>query len=292
MSLNNLQIICSYCEKWFDPAESTHRVRSGRKPYCSAACGRLGRSKQLVLRTCSICFKDFFGNYQAKVCPNTHELKCETCGEVFEFRSRYGGKNSNKEAFYCSFDCGRNIKPKLVKSCVLCGVDFIPKTSRNKVCSGSHERSCEGCGKSFQLYPRYKPVEIDNVHPRFCSRSCIKAFTSGLEGKICQELKNKAIEFTHNDRSVISPLELDFYLPQYSLAIEVNDFFSHSKDNDAEPFVHGGFKRGPKYHNRKNRLCEEKGIKLFQLWEDEIKDPKVYECFIDSLIEQFSKTKG
>ena len=63
-----------------------------------------------------------------------------------------------------------------------------------------------------------------------------------------------------NIRSIISPLELDIYLPDYNLAIEFNGLWSHSE-------IAGNKDRN--YHLNKTNLCKEKGIELIHIFEDE-----------------------
>ena len=66
-------------------------------------------------------------------------------------------------------------------------------------------------------------------------------------------------EILENDRNIISPKELDVYIPQKNLAIEFDGLYFHStkfgKDSD--------------YHLGKTLACEEKGIRLIHIFEDE-----------------------
>lgn len=61
-----------------------------------------------------------------------------------------------------------------------------------------------------------------------------------------------------NDRNIISPYELDIYLPDLNLAIEFNGIYWHS-----EIFKPKG------YHKLKNTLCKNNGIQLIHIWEDD-----------------------
>ena len=76
------------------------------------------------------------------------------------------------------------------------------------------------------------------------------------------------IEYRINIREVISPKELDIYIPSKKLAIECNGIFWHSK-------------KEPKYHLNKFLLCKENGIQLLTLWEDWIKrTPNIVESIL------------
>lgn len=65
-------------------------------------------------------------------------------------------------------------------------------------------------------------------------------------------------------RRVISPQELDIYIPSHGIAIEFNGLYWHSeargKDN--------------RYHYNKWRACKDKGIQLITVWEDDWRDRK------------------
>lgn len=61
-----------------------------------------------------------------------------------------------------------------------------------------------------------------------------------------------------NDRIAISPKEIDIYLPEINLGIELNGIYYHSSV----------FKE-KMYHQNKWKLCKEKNIKLIQIWEDD-----------------------
>jgi hypothetical protein len=69
------------------------------------------------------------------------------------------------------------------------------------------------------------------------------------------EIDSKIIS---NSKSVIPPLELDIYIPEYNLAIEYNGLYSNY------------FKR---YHYNKSKLCEEKGVRLIHIWDYEWNNP-------------------
>lgn len=79
------------------------------------------------------------------------------------------------------------------------------------------------------------------------------------EKELCKYIKsiydNVIIE---NSRNIISPLELDIFLPDIKLAIEFNGMYWHSLRPDG-------------YHDKKIELCNKKGIKLIYVWEDEWK---------------------
>lgn len=76
--------------------------------------------------------------------------------------------------------------------------------------------------------------------------------------EIARFIKSLGIQTSQNSRSVISPKELDIYVPDYNFAIEYNGLYWHS-----ELYV------DKNYHLNKTIECENKGIKLFHIFSDE-----------------------
>lgn len=69
------------------------------------------------------------------------------------------------------------------------------------------------------------------------------------------------INFICNDRKKIAPYELDFYLPDTNIAFELNGLYWHS-----EKF------KDKNYHYDKWKLCQDKGIDLYSIFEDDFSD--------------------
>lgn len=61
-----------------------------------------------------------------------------------------------------------------------------------------------------------------------------------------------------NIRNVISPYEIDIYLPDLKLAFEFNGLYWHSE-----------LYKDTNYHYLKSKMCEEIGIQLIHIWEDD-----------------------
>lgn len=83
-------------------------------------------------------------------------------------------------------------------------------------------------------------------------------------------LQENNIQFSENDRSIISPLELDIYIPDKGIAIECNGCYWHSdKVKERE------------YHYNKFQECLKRGIQLITIWEDQIiNTPKIIRSVI------------
>ena len=94
---------------------------------------------------------------------------------------------------------------------------------------------------------------------KFKLRNRFDISESKLESIIKNILDKTNVAYEMHNRNVIAPLELDFYIPKYNLAIEVNDFWSHTSDI-----------KGSNYHLMKSKECLKKNIRLIHLFEDEI----------------------
>jgi hypothetical protein len=88
-----------------------------------------------------------------------------------------------------------------------------------------------------------------------------------------EKIMNKYnIEFVKNNRTIIKPFELDYFLPQHNIAFELNGNYYHSEYG-------GGKLKG--YHINKTNLCKNKNIKLIHIFEDEIiQKPEIVESKI------------
>ena len=93
------------------------------------------------------------------------------------------------------------------------------------------------------------------IHENNLDDSILKQY-SLPETDIKAFLDKHDICYIHNTRTIIKPLELDFYIPDYNLAIEYNGLYRHAD-------------LGKNYHYNKSKMCEEKGIRLIHIWEHE-----------------------
>lgn len=83
---------------------------------------------------------------------------------------------------------------------------------------------------------------------------------SYMEIEMQNFLTSLNISYEVNNRTILNSKELDIYIPEYNIAIEMNGVYWHSEiymDKD--------------YHLKKTLLCKEKGIQLLHVWEDDWK---------------------
>jgi len=82
---------------------------------------------------------------------------------------------------------------------------------------------------------------------------------SGKELILIDFIKNNyEKEILFNNKSIISPYELDIYLPDLNLAFEFNGLYWHNE-----------LYKSNNYHKTKTDLCIQKGIQLIHIYEDD-----------------------
>lgn len=109
---------------------------------------------------------------------------------------------------------------------------------------------------------------ILDVHPSTVSRFLKHHhLTSTIHNHSKEENEIAQLLQTHyygtilrNDRSVISPKEIDIYLPEINFAIEYDSLYWHSEESG---------NRNSKYHAQKTQRCEEQNVQLIHVWENE-----------------------
>lgn len=144
----------------------------------------------------------------------------------------------------------------------------------------------------FELLDEY----IDNItNHRWKCNTCDSLFTENwrnmCRGYLCpicyprnkdsksqKEISDFIIslgfEIIKNDNDQIKPYEIDIYIPYLKLGIEVNGLYWHSE------LYHSSFS-----HLNKTKMCENKGISLIQIFEDEwIFKPEVVKYRLKSIL--------
>lgn len=85
--------------------------------------------------------------------------------------------------------------------------------------------------------------------------------SSSLERILLNELKLLNLEVIQNNRTILNGKEIDLYIPEFKLGIEINGLYWHSEKFDSS-----------NSKNVKQKMAENKNIKLLHLYEDTIND--------------------
>lgn len=104
-----------------------------------------------------------------------------------------------------------------------------------------------------------------------------------IESDFTDFLIDKKIPFSYRDRSVLKSHEVDFYLPDYNLAIEVCGSYWHSSAHDRITET---------YHYGKFIECRDKGIKLLTIYDTDLssRGDQIMQ-YIQSMTKTMDKTK-
>lgn len=112
---------------------------------------------------------------------------------------------------------------------------------------------CNKC--NHEHYRHIKSI----IHKNICP-SCKKVGTSSYEHEIYDFLKeNNISNIILNDRTLLKTHELDLYLPDYNIAIEIDGLYWHSETVGKDK----------NYHINKTQMCNKLGIRLIHIFEDE-----------------------
>ena len=275
--------ICKVCGK---PAKF-NSVFKGYFEYCSIQCS--GKSKKRL---------DKIHNTIEKKYGVRHALQSIECKEKYKKTSieRYGVDNKSKldesrlkfkqtmlDKYGGIGNASEYICNKVVKTRRLNRLDnSIIENQIGYTDDGLWIIKCdnyincpihEKCDKIFNIPSGTYLDRVRVKHP-LCTKlypiDPTKIKNTSIELFIKDILNEYNIEYRTNVRSIISPKELDIYIPSKQIAIECNGVYWHSL-------------KEPSYHINKYKECQQKGIQLLTLWEDWFKTkPKVLESVIKS----------
>jgi len=139
-------------------------------------------------------------------------------------------------------------------------------TIRCKVCSSNFTIS------KWNLHQRVKNARIEN--PCTVCNPIGSSSETGIEIFVKKILEDNSISFVEKDRKILAGKEIDFYLPQHRVGIEVNGLYWHS-----ELF------KDKSYHLEKTKLAAKNGIHIVHIFEDEIKErPSLVTSRIKSIL--------
>lgn len=191
---------------------------------------------------------------------NLERYGVENIGDSLVVRERI--KTTNRERYGCDFPLeNKEINKKVVET----NLATWEADARKRVLNsgyeivgeyqGCHQRNllkCFRCGNSF-LH------NIMSNKPLFCP-FCDKVSGSRKENNIMEYIKSLGITARERDRDILDGKELDIYIPGKALAIEIDGIYWHSEASGKDK----------NYHLSKTKMCEEWGIQLIHIFDDEI----------------------
>jgi hypothetical protein len=103
-------------------------------------------------------------------------------------------------------------------------------------------------------------LSIDSILKGKRCKSCYNSYVSLMESSVVKFITSLGLIVETNNKSLISPYEIDIWIPDKQIAIEFDGLYWHSESA-------GG--KDKKYHVTKTDMCNAKNIKLIHIFEDE-----------------------
>jgi len=118
---------------------------------------------------------------------------------------------------------------------------------------------CNKCKENYVMNSNLLNLRIN----RYNIESCIYCnplndFRSSYEKELEKTLKEKNINVIINTRKIISPYEIDIFLPDFNIGIEINGLYWHNE-----------LYKNKNYHLNKTKTANKNNIHLIHIWEDE-----------------------
>lgn len=217
-------------------------------------CSHIKRRRTLedFITTANMVHKGKY-NYMKSEYVNDRTEICITCPIHGDFWQKVSYHLDGNGCPLCSIENRSANKEEIIKRAsiihsnkyIYSEVDY--KDTNTKVCI-----ICPMHGRFWQTM---------HSHLRGCGcPQCANKLSNG-EDELFEFIKSLCTNVTQRERSIISPYELDIFLPSKQIAIEYNGLAWHSekfKGNEAKT-----------YHLMKTSLCADKGIRLIHIFEDE-----------------------
>lgn len=200
-------------------------------------------------------------NYKEAIYRIKNNLKtvplCPVCGNELKYSEALRGYRK-----YCSRKCEsiveRQIRLESIREHTGFDIDLDPKHKDHFIfyncCDKHKEFSIDvGIAHNRTMEDRYKSGCICPI----CNPPEVQ--TTKIELIVQSVLDRNGINYIQHCRTVIKPLEVDFYIPEYKLCIECNGSFWHST-----------IKHTKNYHYKKYLKVLETKNTLLSFWEDDI----------------------
>jgi hypothetical protein len=138
---------------------------------------------------------------------------------------------------------------------------------------------CNKCSNTFEMTSQYlhKSKFRKDICP-YCRQSPTKSKAELEVLDFVREICSTKV--LSGNRNQIFPLELDIYIPEKNLAIEYCGLYWHSEQQGKDK----------NYHLHKFKLCQDKGIRLISIFEDEwTETPSIVKSRLRAILGQAQK---
>ncbi len=135
--------------------------------------------------------------------------------------------------------------------------NYFDVTLIDKEYKGAHIKHRWKCNKCNQVFEQiWNSIQQGYLCPT-CFPRCMGF--SKAENDIGEFLRSLEMNIIQKCKTIIPPKEIDIYIPSKNIAIEFNGLYWHNEEKGVNK----------NYHLNKTIECEEKGIRLIHIFEDE-----------------------
>ena len=215
---------------------------------------------------------------------NRYANKNYTCKHAIIINKQFGNltviKRIDQKHCLCKCSCGKEVTVLLGNllngSTKSCGCIKTPTYTKEEMIEAIESFTNKNGERPFaEDLSSILGLGMTAIYENINNYSLRSMLNTKYDSRLEMEVASKFNSVELHTRKVISPLELDIYIPELKLAFEINGNFWHCSKNK---------KRN--YHQNKTIQCAKKGIRLVHIFEYELKNkeirPKVLK-FIQSL---------
>ena len=163
--------------------------------------------------------------------------------------------------------------------------DIISCNNNIYICRCPHPQ-CSQCEEKVYEIPSNNYWVRTNQQIELCTKLYPIGYhnqTTSIETIVHDILDKYRVDYECNNRTILNGKELDVYIPSHKLAIECNGVYWHSSE----------VVNNNKQHYNKWKECNDLGLQLLTLWEDQIiNQPQIIESIICSKLGIYKKRIG
>jgi len=245
---NNIKPLCVIC------GQETRYVAFTYKRYCKAHC----KNAEIEAGKIGGVIKQTWNKGKTKL---TDYRLADYSLNITGKNNHFFGKHHSDNAINKISKNKTLISDEFIKRILLRDKDFTLLTDINDYKSRQKQYLVVRC--NFCKIEQQKTLQAFERGSRCLV--CNPVSKSNHELEIFSYVRNLCSDTISGDRSIISPKELDVYVPSKQLAIEYNGLYWHSDGNRDENF-------DKKNHIKKLDFATSKNIKLLQFFTDEWRD--------------------
>lgn len=271
---DKVTIMCNNCCCKF---ERNIKVVLNKEINCPSCLTKINRLKTIdeIKNKMDKLFPTIEIDYNNYVNTSTNVLcKCKKCGHIFKrkINTFFCGNLKGDPCPKCNQEIITKAKIKTTSFFqeqvnALYGIGAYDVLSEYESSNKKVTVRCNQCNKTFN-------IEANSfLHGHGCPyHNCNSSL---MEKEIADFIKNKTdVEVLTNYRKLIDGKELDIYIPSLKLAFEFDGIFWHNENN--KPYD---------YHLNKTINCENEGIRLIHIFEDEwINKKHIWKSMISNLL--------